>query len=124
MTGPLAIKCPACNAKPGEQCAGIVNAHKTLTEPHAMRVDAARPPSDIEAAIRRRIARAELDEIKGIQDRATIAINALPPGEDIEHVQALFVAAIGLCDARGVKRHDLVEMFADLAKTLPTVAVR
>jgi hypothetical protein len=122
--GPLEVKCRACNAKPGEMCAGIVFASKNFTEPHAMRVQDAAPASDIEAAIKKRIARAEAEEVRRIQDRAVIAINALPPAEDVEHVQALLVAAIGLCDARGVDRRDLVDMFADLTKTLPPVAVR
>ena len=34
---PLSIPCRICNAKPGEQCASIVHAARTLDVPHFTR---------------------------------------------------------------------------------------
>jgi hypothetical protein len=117
--GPLDIKCPACTAKPGEHCAGVVDASKTFTEPHGQRITAAGATNDLEKARAKRARLQDVAFVRELQKTATVVIEALPAAKPDEHVLSLLVAAIGLCDAHECTRADVVEIFGRLAKDLP-----
>lgn len=120
--GPLGIKCRACNAKPGEQCAGIVKASHTLTEPHAMRVADARAAgasNEIEQARAKRLQLIEHEQSRKVQEMTTSALKALPDAAPNEQLTAVSIALIKLADAHGFEREGLIEAFSEIARTLP-----
>jgi hypothetical protein len=120
--GPLSVGCPACGAKAGEMCAGIIDAAKNFTEPHGQRVAAMAPVSDIERAQRDRAERALKD---GAADARTLAkayvehlSPELKPLEVAVETHGLMIAVLAVCDAFGTPRELAVELFTKLARDL------
>jgi hypothetical protein len=122
VSGPLDIKCPACSAKPGEHCAGIVDASKTFTEPHGQRIAAMAPVSDIERAQRDRAERALKDGAAEARILAKSHVEHLSPElkplEVAVETHGLMIAVLAVCDAFGTSRELAIELFTKLARDL------
>jgi hypothetical protein len=120
--GPLDIQCPACTAKPGEHCAGVVDASKTFTEPHGQRIAAMAPVSDIERAQRARVERALKDGAVEACSLAKTYVQCLSPElkplEVAVETHGLMIAVIAVCDAFGTSRELAIELFTKLARDL------